>query len=219
MFRLFNPDSPVMQFLSRLADLVILNLLWILFSLPVVTLGASTTALYRAILTLWDDGGSSTVGLFWSAFRKEFKKSTLLFLILLPVLALMCLNAWLLVSGVLQIPTLLRGLCMLPVLLFCLAVNYVYPLTAQFENSVKMTLKNAVLMSLANLPASILLLAVNLVPALLFFFATWFFFRTLIFWFVIGVSLIASCGVLILRRVFKKYIPSEEDGASESSSL
>ena len=80
--RLFNPDSPLMQFLTRLADLVILNILWILFSLPIVTLGASTTALYRSVLTLIDGGGSSTVLLFWNAFRSNFKQSTLLFLVL-----------------------------------------------------------------------------------------------------------------------------------------
>ncbi len=211
MNRLFQIDSPIMQFLTRLADLVILNFLWIIFSLPIVTIGASTTALYRASLTLIDDGGSSTAGLFWRAFRSEFKTATLLFLILLlPFLAVL-FDVWLLLSGALSLPALLVGLCLLPVLLFLMMINYVFPLTAQFENSIKGTLKNAVLLSLANLPTSLAVLVLSLLPLLLFLFAAPFFLRTCVVWFFIGFSLIVYCNTLLLRRVFRKYFPPEQD--------
>ena len=48
--KLFNYDSPFWSFMSRLADLIILNLLWIVFCIPVVTIGASTTAMYLSLI-------------------------------------------------------------------------------------------------------------------------------------------------------------------------
>ena len=52
MSRLFDPDAPLMRFLSRVADLMILNILWIFLCIPVVTAGAATTALYRVCLNI-----------------------------------------------------------------------------------------------------------------------------------------------------------------------
>lgn len=213
--RLFNPDSSLMQFLTRLADLVILNVMWILFSLPLVTLGASTAALYRSVLTLIDGGGSSTILLFWNAFRSEFKKATLLFLILLVPFALIVTDLWLVLFSALPLSTLMRGLCLVPALLFFMAVNYVYPLTAQFENTIGGTLKNSVLMSLANLPISLVVLVLSLLPLILLLVATQFFITSSIFWLIIGFALIVHCNSTLLRRVFRKYMPSEETELSE----
>lgn len=215
MNRLFNLDSPVMQFLTRLADLVILNVLWLVFSLPVITIGASTTALYRAILTLMDGGGTSTVLLFWQAFRREFKTATLLFLILLLPFLTVLLDLWLLLGGVVELPTILFGVCLLPALLFFMAASYVFPLTAQFENTIKGTLKNAILLCLANLPTSFVVLILNLLPALLFLFATEAFLKSCIVWFLIGFALIANCNAYLLRRVFRKYFPADTPESSE----
>ncbi len=215
MNRLFNLDSPVMQFLTRLADLVILNVLWLVFSLPVITIGASTTALYRAILTLMDGGGTSTVLLFWQAFRREFKTATLLFLILLLPFLTVLLDLWLLLGGVVELPTILFGVCLLPALLFFMAASYVFPLTAQFENTIKGTLKNAILLCLANLPTSFVVLILNLLPALLFLFATEAFLKSCIVWFLIGFALIANCNAYLLRRVFRKYFPVDTPESSE----
>ena len=213
--RLFNPDSPLMQFLTRLADLVILNILWILFSLPIFTLGASTTALYRSVLTLIDGGGSSTVLLFWNAFRSNFKQSTLLFLVLFVPFALILMDLWLLLFSTLELPALMRGICLLPAILFFIALNYVYPLAAQFENTIRGTLKNALLLAIANLPISLVVLVLSLLPLIVFLFATQFFFQSLIVWFLIGFSLIAQCNAYLLRRVFRKYFPPDETQITE----
>lgn len=209
MNRLFNLDNPIMQFLTRLADLVILNVMWLIFSLPVFTIGASTTALYRSLLTLMDDGGSSTIRLFWNAFRSNFKKATILFLILLipfVVVSFEVLTALFSES----ISSLLRFACLFAGILFGISVNYVYPLTAQFENTIKGTIKNAVIIAISNLPTSVLVLILSLLPVIVFLVATEFFLRTLILWLAIGFALIAYCNTALLRRVFRKYFPDEE---------
>ena len=50
--KFFNYDSPFWSFMSRIADLVIVNILWLVFCIPVFTIGASTAAMYRVTLNL-----------------------------------------------------------------------------------------------------------------------------------------------------------------------
>ena len=50
MNRLFSLDGKLFHILSRIADLILLNVLWLLSSLPIITIGASTTALYYVML-------------------------------------------------------------------------------------------------------------------------------------------------------------------------
>lgn len=211
MRNLFNLDNPFWQFLTRLADLVILNLLWLVFCLPVFTIGASTTALYRSLLTLLDDGASSTVKLFWQSFRSNFKKATILFLILLVPFVAVSLEVW---AGLFAqtLPSFLRFVCLFAGLLFGLAINYVYPLTAQFENTIGGTIKNAVIIAIVNLPRSILILLLSLIPVIVFLFFPQFLLRTLILWIAIGFALIAYCNTVLFRAVFRKYIPDEDEG-------
>ena len=90
-----------------------------------------------------------------------------------------------------------------------LVLAYVYPLLAQFDNSIKNTLKNACLLAIGSLPYSLVMAALNLLPVALFLFATSFFFRTAIFWVLIGGALVAYLNMSILKPVFKKLVPSE----------
>ena len=92
-----------------------------------------------------------------------------------------------------------------PALLVSLIGAYIYPLLAQFDNTIKNTLKNAILLSIGNLPYSLVMAALNLSAPLLLLFATSFFLRTCIFWILIGGSLVAMLNSYLLRKIFKKY--------------
>ena len=81
--KFFNYDSPFWSFMSRVADLVILNLLWLLFCIPVFTIGASTAAMYRVTLNMVRGEGGGVIRSFWASFKLNFKQGVLLFLILL----------------------------------------------------------------------------------------------------------------------------------------
>ena len=78
------------------------------------------------------------------------------------------------------------------------------PLLAQFDNSVKNTLKNACLLAVGNLPFSIVMALLNLSAPLLFLFATSFFIRTCVFWLLLGGAVIALINSYLLRRVFHR---------------
>ena len=83
MHNLLNPDNRVMRLITKIADSVFLNLLWLIFSLPVITAGASTTALFDISLKLVNDEEGSLFKGFWNSFRSNLKTATRTWLILL----------------------------------------------------------------------------------------------------------------------------------------
>ena len=203
--KFFNYDSPFWSFMSRIADLVIVNVLWLVFCIPVFTIGASTAALYRVTLNIVRGEGGGIARSFWQAFRLNFKQGTLLFLILLLPTLLVIYELWLYLSGAVAQSVWMGVVFCLPSLLVALVTAYVYPLLAQFDNTIKNTLKNACLLSIGNLPYSIVMVALNLAAPALLFFATSFFLQTCIFWILIGGSLVALLNSYLLRKIFKKY--------------
>ena len=80
---LFAPDSRFMRYLNRFADLMILNLLFLLTSIPIFTIGASLTALYSVCFHLGTDREGSTFRDYFAAFKENFRQATALFLLLL----------------------------------------------------------------------------------------------------------------------------------------
>lgn len=92
MNRLFGMDSPLMVALMKIGDLLCLSVLWLVFSLPIFTIGASSAALYAAVFYCLRRNEAGVWKHFWKAFRENFKRSTLAWLIELAVLAVFSLD-------------------------------------------------------------------------------------------------------------------------------
>lgn len=216
--KLFNPDSPLMSFLTRLADLVILNLLWLVCCVPVVTIGASTTAMYHVLRHLQDGGVTSITRDFFQSFKSDFKQATLVYLVLLIPTVAVVMNAWIL-SGQSSdvVPVYVRAVWMVSVLLLTFVVSFVYPVMAYFEDTVWKTLRTAAVLAVARLPRTILISILNLLPIIVMFVSFAFFLQSSIFWLLIGGSLTGYLNMLILKPVFKKLIPESDADASEAA--
>ena len=87
MDKFFNLDNPVMAFMGKIADLIILNFIVILFSLPIFTIGASWTALYYVTLKMVRKEESYMFKDFWHSFKENFKQATIIWLLVLVVAA------------------------------------------------------------------------------------------------------------------------------------
>lgn len=70
----------IIRILTRIFDLILLNILWLLTSIPVVTLGAATAALYSVLLSAAEKKEGYIVRDYWKAFRRNFKQSTIVWL-------------------------------------------------------------------------------------------------------------------------------------------
>ena len=75
---LAGDSSPVMTVVGRLMLLVVLNLCWLVTSLPVITVGAATTALYAVLLEREDHSYFSAIPAFFRIFRQQLKSATIL---------------------------------------------------------------------------------------------------------------------------------------------
>ena len=80
---IFNYDNPFWRFIGKLCDVMILNVLWVLCSIPVVTMGASTTAVYYVTLKLVRDEDGYTFRSYFRSFKENFKQATAIWLLLL----------------------------------------------------------------------------------------------------------------------------------------
>ena len=209
--KLFNPDSRIMIFLSRVADLVILNILWLVCCIPVVTIGASTTAMYHVIRHWQKDSVSSIMRDFFQSFKEDFKQATPVYLILLIPTVAVVMNAMLIFNpdNSAAVPSYLLVIWFISALILLFISSFVYPVMAFLADTLFKTLRNAMVLALANLPRTILISVLNLLPVILLFVNLSFFLQSSIFWLLIGGALVAYLNMSILKPVFKKLVPSE----------
>ena len=97
---LFHIDSPLIQKLAKLANLIFLNLLWLVFCIPVITAGAATTAMYQLVFEYINGTEDSVFLPFLRAFSRNFKRSTLIWVAILFIGAILAYDfLFLSVSG------------------------------------------------------------------------------------------------------------------------
>ena len=168
MRNLFNIESPLMQKLTLFSNLILMNAVWLVCCIPIVTIGASCTAMYRVMFDLHEDKNGRLRD-FFLYFKENFKKSTLLWLIYLfggaVLYVLFGLIAWADVSVPVRV-ILLAPFCLLAFHWF-FSQLYVFALCAFFENTLKKTLFNASAISLRHLRQSIICAALTLLPLVL----------------------------------------------------
>lgn len=206
MDNFFDPDSPVMAFLADAADLIIANILFILTSIPIVTLGASTAALYSVVRVPGEKRYSASVFRnYFSAFARNFKKATLAFLILLVPSGLAAANILLAAYGLLGSSIPAYVICGLSIFLCSFVWSYTFPLIAGFDSTVGKSLSNALVLSISHLPVTIAVVALDLLPVLILIFQTELFFKLAMVWLFFGFALIAWINSRLLGWVFKYY--------------
>lgn len=208
MSKLFRMDSPLMRFLTKIADLMVLNILFCVTSIPLITIGASWTALYSVTLKMVRDEEGSVSRSYFRSFRQNFRQATLLWLGVLVVLALLVLDIRVL-NGMSEgtAPGLLRVGVEILALLGIMVLQYLFPSLARFEASLADTLKNACMMVLAHLPKTALMTAAAVGAVWITLINNTTIAVGLMVWPLIGFSLMAFGNSGILRKIFDNYVP------------
>ena len=208
MSKLFRMDSPLMRFLTKIADLMVLNILFCVTSIPLITIGASWTALYSVTLKMVRDEEGSVSRSYFRSFRQNFRQATLLWLGVLVVLALLVLDIRVL-NGMAggTAPGLLRVGVEILALLGIMVLQYLFPSLARFEASLADTLKNACIMALAHLPKTALMTAAAVGAVWITLINNTTIAIGLMVWPLIGFALMAFGNSGILRKIFDNYVP------------
>lgn len=220
MDRFFNMDNKFFVFMGRVADLIILNLLCIVCCIPIITAGASITAMFYVTLKMVRNEESYIVRSFFKSFKENFKQATIIHLIMLVTALLLFFDIRIvnqLQGGMYQV---LFVVFMAFTLLYLMIFLYIYPILSKFYNTIKATFTNAFLMSIRHLPYTVLMLIITAVPVALLFIPDARIMSTLLMLFVlIGFATIAYCNSFFLVKIFDNYIPKEEEPEDSLDSI
>lgn len=213
-------NSPFARFMNRLVDIVVLGILTAILCLPVVTVGAAYSALYYVTLKMVRREEDNILRQYFAAFKQNFLKATALWLIMLAVIVILFVDYTLLYNLDLSLEGASWVTLFIMTAVFALIGSYIFPLQAQFENPVFRTIKNSFILSIMNLPRSILILLVKLSPLAVFIFYPEALY-ILAFFCVAGLPYLET---EIFVKIFDKYIPKddeeiEEDEEGEDSAL
>lgn len=203
MKQLFSIDGPVMGALGKIADFMILSLLWLVCCIPVITFGAATAALYYVTLKMARGEASGVAKLFFKALKENMKAGIVFILVFALAGAVLYLDYTLMLQlsgalgAVLRVVFMALGICCL------LTALYTFPLQAQFVNTVKGTLTNALRFALRNLRITLLVLLVHASPLLLVFLSLENLLKLLPLLLLLLPSVIAFISSVLLMKVFK----------------
>jgi len=208
---MFKIGSPLFVVLSRIADIIILNLLFIVCSLPIFTIGAAWTALYYVTVKMVKNEESYIWKDFFKSFKQNFRQATIIWIINLIVLAFFITDISIIYGGYREsVPTVFLVLLIVVGFLILAEMTYVYPVLSHFDNTIKNTLRNAFLLSLGNLPYTVVFIIVSIIPALIFLLPSGVYLIPLVFF--AGFSLPAFLCSIGWKKIFLKLEPSEEPG-------
>ena len=213
---IFNYDNPVWRFIGKFCDILILNVLWVLCSIPIVTIGASTTAVYYVTLKLVRDEEGPTIRSFFRSFKENFKQATIIWLILLVTGLVIGFDLYfflMLRTGASMFRTVMVAVFGGFALVYLFIALFIFPLQARFYNPVKRTFFNAFFISVRHMLHSIGLIGIDIaLPLLALFFLP--ILQPLLFMF--GFPLLAFINSFARVGIFDKYMTkeAEEDGFS-----
>lgn len=205
----------IIRILNRIFDLIVLNVLWIIFSLPIVTIGASTTALYTVTLKMVRNEEGYLFREFWNGFRRNFRQSTIVWMILAFIGGFLGADLMILRRH----PGVMGSLGMFALgiitLLYIIEVVFVFPLIAKFKNTLLAMMKNAILIPVSRLPLAMICLATTGIYVILTFLNITTVLVASAIWSVIGGALLAYVNSIVLNKLFEPWGSDPTPGNTE----
>lgn len=209
--RIFNVDNVVFRTVDKIGKIFMLNLFWLVFSLPVVTMGAATTALIYSSMKVQTGEGYWYTN-FWKSFKENLKQATVIFLLYLVLGAFLIVDFML--GGQTRGPlgVMIQGAAGIIFVPYFLSLLYVFGVQSRFVNPVKATIRYAFFMSLKNFKYTLQM-------AILVIFFIWINTTVLFFNFITliyGFGLMGYFFASYYRKTFDKYLDHSYELAGES---
>lgn len=206
----FGENNPVWKAINRYADMLLTGVLFVITCLPVVTIGASLCAFYYTAMDSLRKEDGYIFKRYFSSFGKNFKKATILWLIMLAIAAVLGLDVYFwLVNSQVQFSGVMLGISGILCFLWFMTFMFVFPLQTRFENSIGKTLQNAFMIGLGRLPFTVGVLV--LLGIIGFLCVSSIVIGAIVFF--LGIGVVGYLLVYNYERFFKKcgYI-AEDDG-------
>ncbi len=168
--KFFDLESPLMQALGKMADLMWLNVLTMICCIPIITVGPALTAMhYTALRIVRNEEGYISKDYFKS-FKENFKQATLIWLILLAFILILIGDFYIMRNSGLEFSTTMQTLLLVVVIIVMFTGVFIFPVQARFENTILNTIKNAFFIATLQFPKTILMMIMTVAPVVLFLF-------------------------------------------------
>lgn len=208
MQNIFNSDNPLFQLCERIFQLMILNFLTLICCIPIITSGASITALYCCSFKLLQEQEPHIIKCFFKSFKENLKQSVFITLVLFLFASILLYDFYFtqfIQHASANINTFLLYCFIILAILYVMVSLYVYPLLAKFYNSTFNIFRNAFFISIRHILYTALLLVITYFPFALSIMYLEFLPLVLTFYTLIGVSVMAYIKSYFYELIFNKY--------------
>lgn len=205
---MFHPDSLIWKYMGRVWDAIWLTCLWILCSLPIVTIGAASTAVsYVAMKIMKDEEGNITKQFFHS-FRQNFRQATVIWLGMLFFGIVLGINFWFYYHMENTFSKVFMIVLLVLAYVLCMLLHYIFPVLARFDNSVKNLLVMAFVFAMRNFGWTMLMIVAAFCVAAIGIFA----FAPLL---AGSIGMAAMFDAWVINPVFDAYIKKNKQNGEE----
>lgn len=195
-------EGMLADFLNRLMDLILLDALWLLCSLPLFTMGAATCALYEVTMRFAVCENPAIIRTFFLTFRKCFRKATILFVIFLGAGMFLAADLWCAFQWKIRFQFLVVVVILAVVYFYLAVLSHVFPILAYFDTGVRECIRKAFFLSMNNGVFTVFIMVINLSPVFLFLLLPGYFGQILFMYLIVGFGGIAMLCSLHLVRLF-----------------
>ena len=212
--KIFDLDSPLMNVLNKMADLMWLNILTLICCIPIVTAGAAFTAMHYVALKMVRNEESYITRSFFKSFKTNFRQATLIWLMILFIAAILGGDYYIITKSGIEFSSVLIVLIMAAAVLVICAALYVFPTLAKFDNTIMGTIRNAFIMSILQLPKTVVMFVMVFFPLIIYLVSL----RLIPIIFLFGFSLPAYASAMLYNKFFQKLedqLVSEQEPAPE----
>lgn len=214
--KIFDLDSPLMNVLNKMADLMWLNILTLICCIPIVTVGAAFTSMHYVALKIVRNEESYITRSFFKSFKTNFRQATLIWLLILLIAAVLGGDYYIITKSGIQFSSVLVILIMAAAVLVICTTLYVFPVLAKFDNTIMGTIRNAFIMSILQLPKTVVMFVMAFFPLIIYLVSL----RLIPIIFLFGFSLPAYASAMLYNKFFQKLedqLVSEQEPAPEVS--
>ena len=212
MKSIFSYDGKLFQIAERVGNLILLNLLYLLFCIPIVTIGPATAALHYVTLKYAADEEDRVWAPFIHSFKQNLKQGVLVGLLTTGLgvfLAFDLYYIYQMVSAGQTLDKIVLVLVALACVLYLMGTAYIYPLLARYDNSIRQMFRTAIILAIRHLPATICLAIISAVPIAMIMYSPVTLMIALSLYVFIGFSALAFFQDQLIVRIFWQYTPRE----------
>lgn len=204
MKKLFSKEK-VAAFLHNVADLMLLNVLTIICSIPIITIGVSYTAMHY-VLTKWDDD-KKVARDFFKAWKSNFLQATIIWVICLVVFGFLAYDLYLIKEQLMGTNTTFKYVMIAITVIVTLASTWTFILQSRYDDKILRTIKNSLMLGFARLGYTFVIAVLYILPLLI----AYLFPQTTPAIFLLGIATAGYLQSKMYRKVFEKLEDRNEE--------